>query len=427
MKLLVVGSGGREHALIWKLAQSPAVKKIYAAPGNGGISKIAECVSIPPEDISRLADFAKDNSIHLTVVGPEVPLANGIVDKFEERGLRIFGPSRKAAELEWSKSFAKEIMKKYHIPTAGSEIFSSTEDAAKYLKTAIFPLVVKADGLAAGKGVIICQNEKDAKAAIEQCMVQKAFGDAGSKIVIEEYLEGEEASILALTDGNTVIPLASSQDHKRVGDGDTGPNTGGMGAYSPAPVITEQMMKRILKEIIEPLLKGMEKEGRKYKGILYAGIMITKTGPKVLEFNVRFGDPETQSILPRLKNDLVSVLDAVVEERLSEITLEWDRRPCVCVVVASGGYPGNYQKDKSISGLDGINGMESVVIFHSGTKIVTSSGNRQLVTDGGRVLGVTAMGEDFLSAQKLAYQAIQKIHFDNMHYRKDIAYRAIRR
>lgn len=423
MKILVVGSGGREHALVWKIAQSQKVKKIYAAPGNAGIGELAECVDIKAEDIEGLTRFAKDNKIDLTVVGPEAPLVAGIVDIFQKEGLKIFGPTKETAQLEGSKVFAKEFMSRHKIPTAEFKIFNDSSQAKDYVRKKEAPMVVKANGLAQGKGVIICKTTEEALETIELIMEKRAFGKSGDRVIVEECLEGEEASILVITDGENLIPLESSQDHKRIYDGDRGANTGGMGAYSPAPVITQEILKEIENEIFKPTIRGMLQEGRKFKGVLYAGLMITEDGPKVLEFNVRYGDPEIQAILPRLKSDLVETMVLSIEERLNEIKLDWDRRPCVCVVIASGGYPGDYEKGMEILGLDEAKGRKDVIVFHAGTR----RENSKIVTSGGRVLGVTALGEDIKEAIDRAYQAMKKIHFEKMHFRKDIGYRALER
>lgn len=423
MKVLVIGSGGREHTLVWKLAQSKYVQKLYAAPGNGGIQQLAECVDIKARDIKGLADFASQYHIDLTVVGPELPLVMGIVDEFLKRSLIIFGPTKKAAVLEGSKVFAKELMQKYGIPTAKGEVFNSSKHAIDYIKTLALPIVVKAEGLAAGKGVSVCGTREEAVGAITKIMDQRIFEDAGNRIIIEECLHGEEVSVLAFSDGERVIPLVSSQDHKRVYDNDRGPNTGGMGAYSPVPTVTEELSWRIQKEILEPTINGMAKEGIPYHGILYAGLMLTATGPKVLEFNVRFGDPETQVILPRLESDLMEPILATITGDLSHIQLQWTEQACVCVVLASGGYPGRYQKGLSIEGLDRTGAMEDVIIFHAGTKIE----NGKYVVNGGRVLGVTALGNKLEDAINLSYQVVSKIEFKDKHYRKDIGKRALKK
>ena len=423
MKILVVGSGGREHAFVWKIAQSTKVKKIYCAPGNAGIADLATCVPIDAEDIDKLCEFAKKEKIDLTVVGPEGPLCAGIVDIFEKEGLKVFGATKKAAQIESSKSFAKNLMNKYKIPTAVGEVFTSYKKAESYIRKMGAPLVVKADGLAAGKGVIVCATKKEALSALKQIMVERAFGDAGNKVVVEECLIGEEASFLAFTDGKTVLPLPSSQDHKPIYDDDKGPNTGGMGAYSPAPVVDRYMHKKIMKEVMIPTVRAMAAEGHPYKGILYAGLMINKDRIKVLEFNARFGDPETQPLLIRMKNDIVPVMEAIIEEKLDECKLDIDDRTSVCVVMASGGYPGAYKKGLPISGLDKVRRMKDVVVFHAGTGIK----DKKIVATGGRVLGVTALGDSVKKAISRAYLAASKITWDNVYYRKDIGRKALKR
>jgi len=425
LKILVVGSGGREHTLCWKLSQSPKVEKIYCAPGNGGIGEIAECVDIKvgQEDyFLRLAKFCLKEKIDLTFVGPEVPLCEGMVDYFQSQGLACFGPKKEAARLERSKIFAKEFMRRHNIPTADFEVARSFKEAKDCLRNKNFPIVVKADGLAAGKGVVICQDRNEAIVALENMMVGEVFGQAGSAVVIEECLEGEEVSVLAFCDGRDFIPMVSSQDHKRACDQDKGPNTGGMGAYSPARVITGQLQKRIEEEILMPTISGMQKEGREYRGIIYLGLMINRDGPKLLEYNVRFGDPETQVVLPRLKSDLIEVALACIEGNLSKISLEWESRTSACVVLASGGYPGEYRKGLEISGLKEAAKLKDILIFHAGTK----REGEKIITSGGRVLGVTASGETIKEAIDNSYQAVAKINFDKMHYRKDIGWRAIK-
>ena len=422
MNILVVGSGGREHALIWKIAKSRKVKRLFCAPGNPGIAQLAECVNIKADDISGLRDFASKEKIDLTIVGPEAPLTLGIVDSFEEKGLKIFGPSKKAAEIESSKAFAKKLMQEYSIPTSGYKIFKNPKDAKDYIKEQNFPLVIKADGLAAGKGVIICKTEDEAKDAIRLVMEKKVFGKAGDRVVVEEFLKGEEVSFLAITDGKSVVPLPPCQDHKAVFDGDKGPNTGGMGAYSPAPIITPKLKQEIMNSIMIPTVKAMAKEGRPYKGILYAGLMITKDGPRALEFNCRFGDPETQPIMMRLRNDLVDVLSAAVDGKLSKIKLNCDNRFALCVVMSSKGYPEDYQKCKEIKGIDEAAKLKEVVVFHAGTAIIDNT----LVTAGGRVLGVTAMGVGVKRTINKAYEAVSKIKWEGVHYRKDIGEKAIK-
>lgn len=422
MRILVVGSGGREHALVWKIAQSKLTDKIFCAPGNGGIAAIAECVDIKADDINGLLEFAKKENIGLTVVGPEAALSLGIVDAFEKAGLKIFGPNKKAANLEASKIFSKELMAKYKVPTASFKIFDNADEAKKYIEKINSPCVVKADGLAAGKGVVMAKDADEAKAAVTMMMQDKVFGDAGKKIIIEECLIGQEASILVITDSKEVVALATAQDHKRVFDHDQGPNTGGMGAYSPAPVVTPELLKEIMEKIIYRTIDGLAKEGIDYRGVLYAGVMLTKDGPKTLEFNVRFGDPETEAILPRLKSDLVEVMLATAEGKLSKVrTLEWDRRACVCVVCASAGYPGNYAKDREISGLEQAAELKDVVVFHAGTKKVGD----KILTSGGRVLGVTGLGATIKEAINKTYEAVGKINFAGMHFRKDIGKKAL--
>ena len=421
MNILVIGSGGREHALVWKIKQSPKAKKIYCAPGNAGIASLAECVAIPSDDIKGLLKFAKDKKVDLTVVGPEAPLVKGIVDEFEQQGLKIFGPNQAAAQLEASKAFAKEFLHRRNIPTAVYKIFDEPKAALDFLAQAQFPLVVKADGLAAGKGVIICKDLKEAQQAVDEIMVQKVFRSAGDRVVIEECLEGPEASILAISDGKHFFVLETAQDHKRIFDDDLGPNTGGMGAYSPAPVVTPEMMNKIISHIIEPTIRGMHKEGHPFKGVLYAGLMLTYQGPQVLEFNVRFGDPETEAVLPRLKTDLVDIMMAAIDGKLEKMTLKWDDRPCVCVVVASGGYPGIYETGKIISGLEDITDPDTVV-FHAGTQLK----NGAVVTNGGRVLGVTSLGANMQDAITRVYKAVDKIGFDRAFFRRDIAAKALK-
>lgn len=425
MKILVIGSGGREHALVWKIAQSPLVDKIFCAPGNGGISGLAECVDIKAEDIHGLLDFARREKIDLTVVGPEVPLTMGIADEFAHYGLQVFGPSKDAAKLEGSKIFSKELMRKYGVPTADFSVFDDASKAVSYIEKHGAPCVVKADGLAAGKGVVVAQTVDEAKAAVKAMMQDRVFADAGSRIIIEECLTGQEASILVITDGRTVIPLASSQDHKRIFDGDKGPNTGGMGAYSPAPLVTPALFDEIMNTVVYRTIDGLAKEGLNFCGVLYAGIMVTKAGPKTLEFNVRFGDPETEAILPRLRSDLVETMLAVSRGTLDKVSrsggLMWDHRSSVCVVCAAGGYPGSYEKGKEISGLDAAGANGDVVVFHAGT---ARTGGK-ILTNGGRVLGVTALGADIKEAVRTAYSAVDKINFEGMQYRKDIGGKAL--
>ena len=423
MKILVVGSGGREHALVWKIAKSPKVKKIFCAPGNAGIAETADCIPIDADDIKGLLSFAKKEKIDLTIIGPEAPLAEGIVDIFEKQGLKTFGASRKAAEIEASKSFAKKLMDKYGIPTSKGKTFTSLAKAKKYIASVGAPIVVKADGLAAGKGVFVCATEKEAKNALDRIMTKGAFGESGKKVVVEECLKGEEASFLAFTDGKTVLPLPSSQDHKAVFDGDKGPNTGGMGAYSPAPIVDSQMQKKIMEEVMIPTVRAMEAEGRPYKGVLYAGLMIDNGRIKVLEFNARFGDPEAQPLLMRLTGDIIPIMEAISEERLHECTLEIDDRAAVCVVMASGGYPGAYKKGMPISGLDQVKRMRDTFVFHAGTGLK----NNKTVAAGGRVLGVTALGDTVEKAIEKSYKAVSKIQWKDVYSRKDIGRKALRR
>ncbi len=423
MQILVIGSGGREHALAWKIAQSPTVTKVWAAPGNAGVSDVAECVQISASDIRLLADFAERKRIDLTVVGPELPLTLGIVDEFERRGLRIFGPRKDGAIVEGSKVFAKSFMKKHQIPTGFFQTFDRSEEAKRYIEEIGTPLVVKADGLAAGKGVIVCSELSEALDAVKKIMEERLFGDAGERIVIEEYLEGEEVSFHALTDGDTVIPLASSRDHKRVFNEDHGPNTGGMGAYSPAPIITEPIHRQIMERVMIPAVAGMAGEGRPYKGILYAGLMINGNDIKVLEFNARLGDPETQPLLVRMKSDLVPLLEAAVDGRLGDHAIDWKPDVSVCVVMASKGYPGPYDHGAVITGLEEAAAEPGITIFHAGT----SRTNDRLHTGGGRVLGVTGLGRDLQDAITVTYRAVKKIHWEGAHYRTDIGSRALAR
>jgi len=423
MKVLVVGGGGREHALVWKIKQSPQVSKIYCAPGNAGIAQQATIVPIKANDLPGLLGFAFQEKIDLTVVGPEEPLTKGIVDLFESKGLFIFGSSQKAAIIEGSKAFAKGMMRKYRIPTATYEVFENRTEAINYLYRQPTPIVVKADGLSAGKGVAVCKTTEEAIHSVEKIMVEKIFGEAGNRVVVEECLVGQEASFIAFTDGKTILPMASSQDHKLIFDGDKGPNTGGMGAYSPAPVVTQEVYERIMGEILQPIIHGMAEEGRPYKGVLYAGIMICEGIPKAMEFNARFGDPETQPVLMRMKGDIVPILEACMKGNLSQFEIEWDSRAAVCVVMASKGYPGDYEKGKPISGLREVSQMEDVVVFHAGTAFK----DEQVVTNGGRVLSVTGLGEDIPKAIEKTYQAVKKISWDGVHYRKDIGLKALQR
>ncbi|WP_298864664.1 phosphoribosylamine--glycine ligase [uncultured Gimesia sp.] len=422
MKVLVIGQGGREHALVCKLAESKSVSQVFCAPGNAGTKIDATNVDINASDIPRILAFAKEESIRLAVVGPEVPLVAGMADALREAGVAVFGPSKAAAELEGSKSFAKQMMWKANVPTAKSETFSNFEAAEGFLEEREEqPLVIKADGLAAGKGVLICDTKQEARDAIQSLMRIKEFGDAGETVIIEEKLIGQEVSILAIVSGDTIIPLETSQDHKAAYDGDLGPNTGGMGAYSPAPLVTEELMDEIIEKILVPMVNVMKTEERPFNGVLYAGLMITNQGPKVLEFNVRFGDPEAQPVLMRLKTDLAQLLLAAAEERLDSIeSLEWDERPAICVVMASEGYPGDYEKGKVIRGLNEAAKLEDTKVFHAGTTIRDD----EIVTDGGRVLGVTAIGDTIGQAKLKAYQAVKCIRWDGAWCRKDISDKA---
>ncbi len=415
MKVLVVGSGGREHALAWKIGLSERVDKVYVSPGNGGIEDSCR-VKIPPHEIVKLADFAEKEKIDLTVVGPELPLTLGIVDEFERRGLRIFGPSKLAAELEGSKVFAKEFMRRHGIPTAEFEVAASPAEAERIVKEGKFgyPVVIKADGLAGGKGSLICHDLQEALKAIDLLMRERVFGSAGDRVVIEKFLEGKEISFTAVTDGTHILPFVTSLDHKRAYDGDRGPNTGGMGAISPCPYVDASLYRQIMEVIVKPTIEKMFEEGRKFRGVLYAGLMLTEEGPKVLEFNVRFGDPETQAMLLRLDSDLVDILEAAVEGELNSVKPVWDRRASAVVVLASGGYPGKYEKGKLIEGLDKVG--DDVIIFHAGTE----RKDGKFYTAGGRVLNVAALGETLSQALEKVYAAIEKIKFENMHYRKDI-------
>jgi phosphoribosylamine--glycine ligase len=423
MRVLVIGSGGREHALVWKLKQSPQVKQLFAAPGNAGIAELAECTDISASEVRRLADFAAKKGIDLTVVGPELPLTLGIADEFESRGLRIFGADQQAAILEGSKVFAKRLMKKYKIPMGFFQTFYRADDARRYIQDVGAPIVVKADGLASGKGALVCQTVKEALDAVKIIMEDRIFGDAGEKVVVEEFLSGEEASFLAFTDGETVLPMASSQDHKPVFDDDKGPNTGGMGAYSPAPLVADEVHRKIMEQIMIPTVKAMAAEGRPYRGVLYAGLMIKNGEPRALEFNARFGDPEAQPLLMRMESDLFPILEAVVDRRLHEVEMRWRPEPAVCVVMASGGYPGVHEKGKVISGLRAAARLKDVVVFHAGTALAGG----KVVTNGGRVLGVTALGKDIPDAIARAYRAVEKIRWEGVHYRTDIGRKALGR
>lgn len=423
MKVLVVGGGGREHALTWKMKQSPRVSQIFCWPGNAGIAEYATCIPGSVEDVAGIVKFAEEEQIDLTVIGPELPLMAGLTDQLTDRGFKVFGPSRRAAEIEGSKVFSKQLFQKYGIPTARFGAFDQPEEAKQYIRELNSPCVVKADGLAAGKGVIMAYNVEEALSAVDLIMEDKAFGSAGNKVVVEEMLIGEEVSLLVFTDGKTVVPMVSAQDHKRIFDGDQGPNTGGMGAYAPAPILTSQLQEQVLKEIVIPTVKAMEAEGRPYKGVLYAGLMITERGPQVLEYNARFGDPETQVILPLLESDLIEVMEAVIEGRLSEIKVDWKQGHSVCVVAAAGGYPGSYEQGKRITGLDKAAAFDNLLVFHAGTALKDG----EIVTAGGRVLGITAWGESLQSAIDQAYKGIAQIEFTGIQYRRDIAHRALNR
>jgi phosphoribosylamine--glycine ligase len=416
MKVLVVGNGGREHALIWKIYQSEKVDKIYVAPGNDGMTDLAERVDIAASDINTLADWAYEHKIDLTVVGPEKPLVKGIVNEFEKRGLRIFGPNKLAARVEGSKVFAKNILKKHNIPTAEFEVFTEPEDAMEFLKEADYPLVIKAEGLAFGKGVVIATNKQQAEEAITRIMEDKVFGDAGSRIVIENFLEGEEISVMVFTDGKDFIPLEFAQDHKAVFDGDEGPNTGGMGSYSPLPFMSEDLKTRIHDEVLKPALDAFNEEGLNYKGILYINMILTDMGPEVLDFNARFGDPETQVILPRMDNDIIDIFNKTIDEELDHTQIEWDNRAAVCVILTSAGYPLTFDTGKEIKGLDDLNRYDNLLVFHAGT---TKIGDR-FYTAGGRVLGLTVLADNLEDSISLVYEYIEEINFEDMHFRTDI-------
>lgn len=425
MNVMIVGGGGREHAIAWKVAQSGNVDKIYCAPGNGGTSSEHKCenIEIKPAEFEKLAEFAEKHDVGLTIVGPEDPLVEGLVDYFENRGLKVFGPESRAAQIEASKAFAKDVMNKADIPTAEYQRFDDYQEALDYVDRKGIPIVIKADGLAAGKGVTVAFHREEARGALKNILVDKIFGDSGNTVVIEEYLDGEEASYLAFTDGETVLPLQSSQDHKPVFDGDKGPNTGGMGAYSPAPVVTEDVMNYVTENVAYPLIKELKMRGIIYKGIIYAGLMINDKGVKVLEFNCRFGDPETQPILYRMNSDIIDVINKCIEGKLDSVKIEWDEKPSVCVVMASGGYPKAYNKGCEISGIESAEKIENVKVFHAGTGEL----NGKTVTTGGRVLGVTAKGLNLQDAINNAYKAVEKINFSNMHFRKDIGNKALGR
>ena len=417
MKILIVGSGGREHAIAWKVSQSPLAEKIYCAPGNAGIAEVAECVDIGAMEFDKLASFAKEKAIDLTIIGMDDPLVGGIVDVFEAQGLRVFGPRKNAAILEGSKAFSKDLMKKYHIPTAAYETFDDPRKAEEHLKTAKFPIVLKADGLALGKGVLICNTLEEALEGVKTIMLDKKFGSAGNHMVIEEFMTGREVSVLSFVDGKTIKTMASAQDHKRAKDGDQGLNTGGMGNFSPTPFYTKEVDDFCRKYIFQPTVDAMAAEGREFKGVIFFGLMLTPEGPKVLEYNARFGDPEAQVVLPRMENDMVEVVEACIDGRLDQIDLKFKEDAAVCVVLASDGYPVSYEKGLPIRGLENFKGRDGYYVFHAGTKFGPEG---QVLTNGGRVLGVTALGKDLKEARKNAYEAVDWVDFDNKYYRHDI-------
>lgn len=414
MKILVVGGGGREHAICWKLSKEANVDKIYCAPGNAGISNVAQCIDIQDSDIENLLNFAKENQIDLTIVGPEIPLVAGIVDKFEKEGLKIFGPNKKCAQLEGSKSFSKDFMIRHNLPTAKYKEYTDLDEAISEIDSFGYPVVIKADGLAAGKGVVISENREDAITTLKEMMSDKKFGNAGDKIVVEEFLTGIETSILAFVDNDTIVPMVSSKDHKKVFEGETGLNTGGMGTFSPSEIYTEKLAKEVQEKILDKTLEGFKKDNLNYKGILFVGLMITEDGPKILEYNVRFGDPETQSVLFRLDTDLNKIISAILDNNLKNIEINYSKEEAICVMLTSGGYPENYEKGKVISGLENLD--SDIVVFHSGTKF----DNENIVTNGGRVIGITAKSKTVKEAAQKVYENIKKINFEKMHYRKDI-------
>lgn len=414
MKILVVGGGGREHAICWKLSKEASVDKIYCAPGNAGISNVAQCIDIQDSDIENLLKFAKENKIDLTIVGPEIPLVAGIVDKFEKEGLKIFGPNKKCAQLEGSKSFSKDFMIRHNLPTAKYKEYTDLDEAISEIDSFGYPVVIKADGLAAGKGVVIPENREDAITTLKEMMSDKKFGNAGDKIVVEEFLTGIETSILAFVDNDTIVPMVSSKDHKKVFEGETGLNTGGMGTFSPSEIYTEKLAKEVQEKILDKTLEGFKKDNLNYKGILFVGLMITEDGPKILEYNVRFGDPETQSVLFRLDTDLNKIISEILNNNLKNIEINYSKEEAICVMLTSGGYPENYEKGKVISGLENLD--SDIVVFHSGTKF----DNENIVTNGGRVIGITAKGKTVKEAAQKVYENIKKINFEKMHYRKDI-------
>ena len=414
MRILVVGGGGREHAICWKLSKEANVEKIYCAPGNAGISNVAECIDIGDSDIENLLKFAKENQIDLTIVGPEIPLVAGIVDAFEKEGLKIFGPNKKCAQLEGSKSFSKDFMIRHNLPTAKYKEYTDLDEAISEIDSFGYPVVIKADGLAAGKGVVIPENREDAITTLKEMMSDKKFGKAGDKIVVEEFLNGIETSILAFVDNDTIVPMVSSKDHKKVFEGEAGLNTGGMGTFSPSEIYTDELAKEVQEKILDKTLEGFKKDNLNYKGILFVGLMITEDGPKILEYNVRFGDPETQSVLFRLDTDLNKIIIAILENNLKDIKINYSKEEAICVMLTSGGYPENYEKGKVISGLENLD--SDIVVFHSGTKF----DNENIVTNGGRVIGITAKGKTVKEAGEKVYENIKKINFEGMHYRKDI-------
>ena len=421
MKIMIVGGGGREHAIAWAVAKSPKCEKLYAAPGNAGIAELAECVDISVMDADSLVAFAKDKSVDFVIVAPDDPLAAGVADAFLDAGIKTFGPRKNAAIIESSKAFSKDLMKKYDIPSAAYEIFTDADSAIKYLETQEAPYVLKADGLALGKGVLICQTLDEAKAGIQEIMVDKKFGDAGNKVVIEEFMTGREVSVLCFSDGKTILPMTSAQDHKRAGDGDTGLNTGGMGTFSPSPFYTDEIAKFCEENVYQRTIDAMAAEGREFKGVLFCGLMLTEKGPRVLEFNARFGDPEAQVVIPRLKNDIVEVMEACADGTLDKIDLQFEDNAAVCVMLASDGYPVSYKKGFEIKGLDAFKEKEGYFVFHSGTKFADGeNGEKKVVTNGGRVLGVTALGSTLKEARANAYKATELIDFDNKYMRHDI-------
>ena len=419
MKVLVIGSGGREHAIIWKLAQSPRVTQLFCAPGNAGIESLATCVPLAVEDLAGLQQFVTRERIDLTVVGPEVSLALGIVDEFRKAKLKIFGPTRLAAQIESSKAFSKSLMNRHHIPTAAAQSFDALQPALDYLDRHTIPIVVKADGLAQGKGVVVAATRAEARQTVVSMLEQGAFGQAGRRVLIEEFLDGEEATVMAFTDGKTIVPMAAAQDHKRVGDGDRGANTGGMGAYAPAPIVTPELIQTVMKDVFHPAVEGLSQMGSPYQGVLYAGLMIVHGKPSVLEFNARFGDPETQVVLPLLQTDLLDVIEAVIEHRLDQLAVKWHARSAVCVVMTSKGYPGHYELGIPIHGLG--SSIQDTMVFHAGTK----QQDENVVTAGGRVLGITGIGPDLVTARERAYETVRQIRFDGCHFRSDIAHRAL--